>query len=265
METFAAAVVGLLIGALISSVVESIPLAERYFDLLRPSCPHCDGPRPAIGWPAILSLATGTWSCRYCGSPRAVGLAGWELAAIVGSALLVAQDAGPSGGWISVGMLGFFLLLGAVDIAYRLIPLVMVIPAAAYALLIALLDPSRDLTKSLLGGAVGFGVVFLMFAFGGLYGRWIARRRGQPLDEVPFGFGDVTLSTFIGLAVGWPAVILALVIGVLGAGAFSLLAVAWMLVRRRYDPFMPFPYGPFLILGAALVYFGGRNLFAGIP
>lgn len=252
---------GLLIGTVITTVLDSIPLAERYSDLLTPSCPHCDGPRPVVGWSAVLSLLTGTWSCRYCGSPRAVGRAGWELAAIVGSVLVVTQDAGPSGGWVSAGMLAFFLLLGAVDMTYRLIPLVMVIPAAAYALIIALLDPSRGATKSLLGGAVGFALVFLMFGFGGLYGRWIARRRGRQLDEVPFGFGDVTLSTFIGLAVGWPGIILALMIGVLGAGAFSLMAIAWMVVRRRYDPFMPFPYGPFLIIGAALVYFGGRGLF----
>lgn len=185
----------------------------------------------------------------------------WESAAVAGSLLLVTQDAGPSGGWVSVGMFGFLLLLAAVDVSYRLIPLVMVVPAAVYALLVALLDPSRSLSKTLLGGAAGFGLVFLMFAFGAVYGRWIARRRGQPLDEVPFGFGDVTLSTFIGLAVGWPGLILALMIGILGAGAFSLIAVAWMLIRRRYDPFMPFPYGPFLIIGAALVYFGGPGLF----
>lgn len=208
----------------------------------------------------MVAVVTGQWDCEYCGSPRGIVRLLWELVAVAGSILVVTQDLGPSGPWISVGMLGFFFLLTAVDLHYRLIPLIMVVPAAGFALLAALLDPTRGLTKSLAGGAAGFALVFLMFTLGGLYGRWVARRRGGRLEEVPFGFGDVTLSTFIGLAVGWPGVILALVIGVLGAGAYSLAAIGWMALRREYDPFMPFPYGPFLILGAATVYFGGQAM-----
>jgi hypothetical protein len=32
-----------------------------------------------------------------------------------------------------------------------------------------------------------------------------------------------------------------------------------MAVRRRYSAFMAIPYGPFLLLGACLVYYGGRT------
>jgi prepilin signal peptidase PulO-like enzyme (type II secretory pathway) len=63
--------------------------------------------------------------------------------------------------------------------------------------------------------------------------------------------------------VGWPGVVLAVFIGVLTAGVFSLLFVLVQLLRRRYTPYMPFPYGPFLVLGGLLVYLGGRGLFAG--
>jgi len=130
--------------------------------------------------------------------------------------------------------------------------------------LLGIFDPARGLMKTLLGGVVGFGVVLLLYLFGQFYAAWIARRRGQALDEVAFGFGDVTLAAIIGLAVGWPGVILALTLGVLSAGAFSLVSLLWMLVRRRYQPYMPFPYGPFLILGASLVYYGGSDLFQSV-
>lgn len=186
----------------------------------------------------------------------------WELLAIIGSVGLVASGLGPSGGWVSAGMLGFFLLLAGVDLHYRIIPLVLVLPAGLYSLIVAALDPGRGLAKAALGGSVGFAIVLVMYALGALYSKWIARRRGQTLDEIPFGFGDVTLSGFIGLAVGWPGVILALLIGVLGAGAFSLALIIWMLSRRKFNPYMPFPYGPFLVIGAALVYFGGPAIFA---
>jgi leader peptidase (prepilin peptidase)/N-methyltransferase len=72
---------------------------------------------------------------------------------------------------------------------------------------------------------------------------------------VPFGFGDVNLAGLIGLAVGWPGVAVALVLGIFAAGAFSLAYLAWMAARRRYAAFTPFPYGPFLVLGALAVYF----------
>jgi prepilin signal peptidase PulO-like enzyme (type II secretory pathway) len=69
----------------------------------------------------------------------------------------------------------------------------------------------------------------------------------------------------IGLVVGWPGVVLALFIGVLVAGAFSLTVMLVQLARRRYSPYLPFPYGPFLVLGGLLVYLGGRGLFASLP
>lgn len=262
MQILAAAALGLFMGSLITTIAESIPLATSYRELFSPSCPHCDAPRRPLEWSALLSSIGRLWVCSYCGSPRDIRTIGWELLALAGCVSLVASDTGPSGGWVSAGMLGFFLLLAAVDIHFRVVPMILVIPAGLYSLLVAALDPSRGLTKSLLGGAFGFGLVLLMYGFGGLYGRWIARRRGKVLEEVPFGFGDVTLSTFIGLAVGWPGVILALLIGVLGAGAFSLALLMWMISRRKFNPYMPFPYGPFLIVGAGLVYFGGPTLFA---
>jgi prepilin signal peptidase PulO-like enzyme (type II secretory pathway) len=39
-----------------------------------------------------------------------------------------------------------------------------------------------------------------------------------------------------------------------------------MLARRRYVAFTPIPYGPFLVLGALLVYFGaGAHLLSLAP
>jgi prepilin signal peptidase PulO-like enzyme (type II secretory pathway) len=156
-----------------------------------------------------------------------------------------------------------FLLITIMDVEHRLILHAVSLPAAALLGVLSALDPAHGLVKTLLGGSAGFGIVLLLFLFGGLFARWISHWRGQPLEEVAFGFGDVTLSAVIGLVVGWPGVILALFIGILAAGAFSLLYMLIQLLRRRYSPYMPFPYGPFLILGALLVYIGGRGLFTG--
>ena len=138
------------------------------------------------------------------------------------------------------------------------------LPAAVVLGAIGILDPGRGAVKVLTGGLAGAGSFYLLYLMGGVFARAMARARGRPIDEVAFGFGDVTLAGLIGLIVGWPAVVLALLIGILAAGVFSLGHVLVSLLRRSYSAFTPIPYGPFLILGASLVYYGGRALFQSI-
>jgi prepilin signal peptidase PulO-like enzyme (type II secretory pathway) len=154
-----------------------------------------------------------------------------------------------------------FLVIAVIDMEHRLILHIVSLPSIAILGTLHALDPSRGAEKTLLGGAAGFAIVFLLYLLGALFSRLVARRRGQELDEIAFGFGDVTLATLIGVIVGWPGVTLAIMIGVLLAGGFSILYVLWMAVRSRYQPYLPFPYGPFLIVGAMLVYYGGSDLF----
>jgi prepilin signal peptidase PulO-like enzyme (type II secretory pathway) len=124
-----------------------------------------------------------------------------------------------------------------------------------------MLDPARGAVKTLLGGLAGFLILWVMYLLGLLFSRWMARRRGGPLDEVAFGFGDVMLGGLIGLVVGWPGIVIAVLVGILLAGAFSLGYLLLMALFRRYAAFTAIPYGPFLLLGACLVYYGGRTAF----
>ena len=151
-----------------------------------------------------------------------------------------------------------FLLVMVIDFEHRLILHVVTGPAALAMALIGSLDPSRGPVKTLVGGVVGFAAVFGLYLLGGLFARLMARVRGQPLEEVAFGFGDVTLAGVIGLAVGYPGVLVALVLGILAGGVFSLGYLLVMIARGRYVAFMPIPYSPFLVLGALVVYVGAR-------
>jgi prepilin signal peptidase PulO-like enzyme (type II secretory pathway) len=187
-----------------------------------------------------------------------------ELLGIAGGAWLAARDPRaviliPS---VLVGLT--FLLITVIDLEHRLIPHAVVVPAAVVLGAIGILDPSRGAVKVLAGGLAGAGSFYVLYLVGGVFARAMARARGQSIDDVAFGFGDVTLAGLIGLIVGWPAVVLALLIGILAAGVFSLGHVLFSLLRRRYSAFTPIPYGPFLVLGASLVYFGGRALFQSI-
>jgi Flp pilus assembly protein protease CpaA len=132
-----------------------------------------------------------------------------------------------------------FLLITVIDIEHRLIPHVVVVPSALVLGLMQAVDPSRGPVKTALGGVAGAASFYVLYLLGEAFARALARARGRSLDEVAFGFGDVTLAGLIGLIVGWPAVVLALLVGILAAGLFSLAYVLVMLARRRYTAFTP--------------------------
>jgi leader peptidase (prepilin peptidase)/N-methyltransferase len=197
--------------------------------------------------------------CRYCGAPR--GARPWviELASAAFAVWLYRRD--PSWAVFLPGLLVglIFLLITVIDVEHRLILRVVAIPAAVVLGVIGALQPNRGPLKVLLGGLAGLTILWLMYLLGLAFSRWMARRRGTSLEEVAFGFGDVMLGGLIGLVVGWPGVVIAVVTGVLLAGAYSLAYVIFMSLRRRYSFFTAIPYGPFLMLGACLVYYGGRT------
>lgn len=114
----------------------------------------------------------------------------------------------------------------------------------------------HGITATIYGGMAGFGIFLVLYSLGGVFARWLARRRDQEFDDVALGFGDVNLAGVIGLLMGWPGISLGLILGVFAGGLVSLLYILFMLISRRYSPFSTLPYGPFLIAGAvALLYF----------
>ncbi len=172
---------------------------------------------------------------------------------------LVGRTSDP-GALLAGAVVGFvFLLITVIDIEHRLILRVVALPGAAVVGLLGMLDPARGPVKTLAGGAVGFLLLWGMYLLGLAFSHWRSGKRGEASDEVAFGFGDVMLGGLIGLVVGWPGILLAVVFGILLAGAASLVYLVGMLALRRYTPLAAIPYGPFLILGASIVYYGGRS------
>jgi prepilin signal peptidase PulO-like enzyme (type II secretory pathway) len=96
----------------------------------------------------------------------------------------------------------------------------------------------------------------LLYYFGKLFSKLIARSRGETFNEDELGFGDVILGGVLGLILGWPGIVLGIILALLIGGLVSLVFIVIMLVRRNYRSFVAIPYGPFLIAGAvALLYF----------
>jgi prepilin signal peptidase PulO-like enzyme (type II secretory pathway) len=142
-----------------------------------------------------------------------------------------------------------------IDLEHRLILFVVIIPSAVIALLDAILTTyGADLGEALLGGLLGFFVFFLLYIGGFLFTYILGKARGQPIDEVAFGYGDVMLITLSGLILGWQPLIIAMFMTVfLGAAGAIIYLVVRGLTRRHYSMFTPLPYGPYIVLGTVLM------------
>jgi leader peptidase (prepilin peptidase) / N-methyltransferase len=148
-------------------------------------------------------------------------------------------------------LLIYLMLIATIDIEHRLIMHMTSIAGALIGLGIGI--HLHGVVPTLIGGAVGFGVMLAFYFLGEGFVRYMSKRRNETIEEVALGFGDVNLAGITGLLLGWPGIILGLLFTILAGGLVSLLVVLVMLIRRQYKAFSAIPYGPFMIL--SILYF----------
>jgi leader peptidase (prepilin peptidase)/N-methyltransferase len=150
-------------------------------------------------------------------------------------------------------LLGFFGLVAIIDLEHRLILHPVSVVGAVLGLAIGIWV--NGIKYTLLGGVAGFTIMLVLYYLGAIVMKWLARRRGQVLEEEALGFGDIILSGVLGLLLGWPGIIVGLILTILIAGIVSFVYLILALMTRRYRFDMAIPYGPFLISGAILLLF----------
>ena len=252
------ALLGLVVGALINLCADQLPSWRRLRRL--PFCPYCDEPRPVWAWLGTLAYLRFKPECQDCAAPIS-----WRHPLVeLGTAGLFAFLWYQYGQGDQVALLipytvysAIFVLVLVIDLEHKLILNVVMYPAWALALLGSLLHPSPHFYRlALLGGAVGFGILYLIYLLGVLFVKVMSRMRGKPINAVAFGFGDVRLGGFIGLVLGFPTVLNAIFVAILLGGLGGL--VFWFVravILRRYSLFTAIPYGPFLVISAMFFMF----------
>jgi prepilin signal peptidase PulO-like enzyme (type II secretory pathway) len=256
--------VGLAFGVVLNSLADNLPpdANDLRYPPRRPRCRACGQPHRPGYWLALAALARNGGKCEHCGAPRRRREIVMELAAgfiTAGLWFWAARAGGPlaEAGAVYLAALVFvlaLLLITVIDIEHRLILWPVIWPTALVVGLTGLVLPGHGIVSTIVGGIAGYGITLGIFVLAELYLRAMQALRRQPLDEVAFGGGDVSLAGLIGLAVGWPGIIQALVIAILAGGVVSLGYIVVQLIRRRYTPHAAVPYGPFLVLGALVLY-----------
>jgi prepilin signal peptidase PulO-like enzyme (type II secretory pathway) len=236
---------GWLLGALVNYLADVLPLRRR---LTRPFCIACETDQSWLNyllWPR---------RCPACSQRRSIRVWIVEVFFIVASVVISFFPPVKLGYWIGMVALAYFGVVVLIDLEYRLIMHPVSIFGAVLGVLVGTLRVG--LVRCLIGGVVGFGIMWLIYQLGVLIIKVVNRRRSQAVNDVAFGFGDVNLSGVLGLMLGWPFILVGLVIAVLVGGLISLIYILVMLVTRRYQSFAAIPYGPFLVIGATiLIYF----------
>ncbi len=199
---------------------------------------------------ALPALARGPWHyntlpwyaarhgvCPCCGLSRPWRVPVLEAAGIVTFAVtagLAPDVAAMLVGWLYVA---FLLAVFVIDLERRRVLNVMLAPMAVGALALSLLPGQPGLLNALLGGAVGLALFGVLAVIG----------RGA------LGMGDVKLAAVVGLMLGYPAGLYALVGGIFLAGLAALL----LLLTRRATRKSTMAYAPYMVVGAiAMLWMG---------
>lgn len=249
-----AALLGWFAGYLVNYASDVFPITRKFS---QPVCTHCKNPFP---WVDYLTLH----ACHICGKGRSLRTWLVQILAVAAFAYFWLVPPKIIGFWLGAIVLIYFAIITVIDLEHRLILHPTSLAGAVLGLFVGTFIYNTkyglisSVGQSLLGGVIGFGVMFLLYQIGALVTRYRARRLQTDDDEEALGGGDVYLLGVLGLMVGWRFISNVLIIGVLLGGLVSILLMIAFLVRRRYssEALMTFiPYGPYFIVGAFFMLF----------
>ena len=287
IEVVIVAIIGILAGGVVNALADDLPLRRsprlpRYVPLRKKFAIHSsdpeirattqddDEPRPFLAWLGLTAFLFGKRT-----SPNGIKL-GWRYPLTelltAGLMLLTLDAVTDNPHLVNVGTLqlilwlaymAIFALITIIDIEHKLILFVVIIPSAILALIDALLTTvlptsfgmkAPGITEALLGGVLGFLVFFMMYNGGALFTYVLGKLRGEAINEVAFGYGDVMMATVSGLILGWQVFIIAIVVIVfLGAAGAAIYLISRSVLGQRYSAFTALPYGPYIVAGTIIM------------
>ncbi len=240
-----AAVLGLIAGSFANAVIYRLAHPKKS-ERPRSFCPQCGH---ELSWRDLIPLVSFfvlRGKCRYCGDPISWQYPVVEIATAVLFMLIVYQFPAVQA-VVLFGIATAMMIIFVYDFRYYLIP-----DTALYsAVLLAVLY--RYLLFHASSGAM-YDILHTAYAAAGTTAIFLAIyavSRGKWL-----GFGDVKLVLFMGILLGFPAVLTALFVAFITGGIIGgiLLAAGGKAMKSQI------PFGPFLIGGTLVSLFWGEEI-----
>lgn len=248
---------GASIGSFVNVVVYRVPVKQSI--LFPPSrCPHCLNQLkpydnvPVLGWLWLKGR------CRYCKSKISIRYPVVE--AVTGFVFLLVF-------WtfkfslLTIGYWGFcswLLALSLIDLDTKTLPNPLTKSGLVLGIIFQMVIGYSQASW------VGLANHLMMAVVGAVLGLWlfdaITVIGSIVFRTTAMGSGDAKLAAMMGAWLGWKylllASFLACVVGVLVEG-FKLV-----LLQRKWGQKIPFPFGPFLAIGAVIALFGGEAILS---
>ena len=236
-------VLGIIWAWIVNYLSDVLP---RYRKITSPVCSDCQS---NLDWGFYITCS----SCGSCGSGPSKRH--WIVLFTLPVLSVLLRTFPPlvlGNGWETLWLV-YFSLIVVIDLEHRLILHPVSLVGAVLGLVVGI--RAHGIWETLLGGAAGFGIMLLFYFLGELFIRFLSKRRGEEIQEVALGFGDVNLAGVIGLILGWPGIVggifLAVFLGGLVSGGFLLIQLA----RKEYQAYQALPYGPFLVISVFLLLY----------
>lgn len=243
---------GFSCGVIVNYLADILPISRK---LSKPFCPYCGSAfdlKNYILWPR---------RCPYCRQKRRSRTYVVEAFFALLTIYLWFEPNPRINFILSLLIWIYFVLVIVIDLEHRLILHPVSISGVILGSGIGI--GMHGVASTLLGGIIGFLIMLVLYYTGIILLKLVRKHKKdetlsideQSGDEA-LGFGDVNLSGVVGLLLGWPGIIAGITLTIFLAGGFSLFYIIYMLINKKYRAYMAIPYGPFIILGAAiLLYF----------
>jgi leader peptidase (prepilin peptidase) / N-methyltransferase len=238
-------VLGLIFGSFLNVCIYRLPRRES-LNWPASHCTSCNRPLswyenvPLVSWLALRGR------CRTCRA--AIGVVYPTVEMLTGAVFLAAYLLyGLTPLFVvRVGFACAMIVLFVIDLQHRILPNVITVPGIAIGFVASVFLPPGWFS-SLLGLLIGGGV---LFAIGEVY----YRTRGVE----GMGMGDVKMLAMIGAFLGWPLMLLTLIIASFAGAIFGGI----MMASGRGGMQAALPFGTFLAVGALVAAVTGEPIIS---
>jgi prepilin signal peptidase PulO-like enzyme (type II secretory pathway) len=230
-------VFGLVFGSFFNVVGLRVPQGES---IVQPPshCKSCDTRLRPLDLIPVLSYLLNRGACRYCRTKVSLLYPVMESICGISFALVYLTYGWSAEMFMGLLFVSLLVIVSVADLAYRLIPDKVTLPALALFLILRLLvHPTQPYWMHLIAMAVGFGLFFLLTV----------------LSRGGVGGGDIKLFAVVGLFLGLPLLALSIFLSALLGTLFGIILMLFRGAVRKTQV----PFGPFIAAGSLLAYLKG--------
>ena len=232
-------ILGLTLGSFYNVVGLSVPI-NKSFTSRRSACPSCGGTLSPLELIPVVSYVIQGGKCRGCDARISSLYPVVELLTGILFAVAPLFLGWTSELWMAWSLISLLMIIFVSDMAYMLIPDKILLFFAVVFLFLRVFYPLSPWWDSLIGAAVGFGLLLLIAV----------------VSKGGMGGGDIKLFGVLGFALGVKLVLLSFLFATFYGAFLGIIGILTGMVKKK----TAIPFGPYIVFGTLTAYFWGESI-----